>query len=45
MLLSLECVTDGFNAANLIIIIMQAIYISGGILDFEINFQENIFWC
>jgi hypothetical protein len=37
---------DGFNAANLTIIIMQTIYINGGILYFEINFQEiNIFWC
>ncbi len=31
MLLSLECVMDGFNVANLTTIIMQAIYINGRI--------------
>jgi hypothetical protein len=31
MLLSLKCVMDGFNVANLTTIIMQAIYINGGI--------------
>jgi hypothetical protein len=31
MLLSLECVMDGFNVANLTTIIMQTIYINGSI--------------